>query len=63
MSSNLFLLSSCSQVELHLKPIQSLLMHQKPLVFVLNSPQPVVWDIRTEKLALGIKHIFHVSQD
>uniref|UniRef100_A0A8C7KRU8 Transforming growth factor, beta receptor III n=1 Tax=Oncorhynchus kisutch TaxID=8019 RepID=A0A8C7KRU8_ONCKI len=48
-------------VELHLKPIQSLLVHQKPLVFVLNSPQPVVWDIRTEKLALGIKHTFHVS--
>uniref|UniRef100_A0A8C7VK77 Transforming growth factor, beta receptor III n=1 Tax=Oncorhynchus mykiss TaxID=8022 RepID=A0A8C7VK77_ONCMY len=51
-----------TEVELHLKPIQSLLMHQKPLVFVLNSPQPVVWDIRTEKLALGIKHIFHVSE-
>eukprot|EP00063_Salmo_salar_P003716 XP_013978551.1 PREDICTED: transforming growth factor beta receptor type 3 [Salmo salar] len=49
------------EVELHLKPIQSLLVHQKPLVFVLNSPQPVVWDIRTEKLALGIKHTFHVS--
>uniref|UniRef100_A0A8C7GVH1 Transforming growth factor, beta receptor III n=1 Tax=Oncorhynchus kisutch TaxID=8019 RepID=A0A8C7GVH1_ONCKI len=51
-----------TEVELHLKPIQSLLAHQKPLVFVLNSPQPVVWDIRTEKLALGIKHIFHVSE-
>ncbi|CAB1332108.1 unnamed protein product [Coregonus sp. 'balchen'] len=62
MSSNSLLLSSCSQVELHLKPIQSLLVHQKPLVFVLNSPQPVVWDIRTEKLALGIKHTFHVSE-
>ncbi|CAB1324078.1 unnamed protein product, partial [Coregonus sp. 'balchen'] len=48
-------------VELHLKPIQSLLVHQKPLVFVLNSPQPVAWDIRTEKLALGIRHTFHVS--
>uniref|UniRef100_A0A4W5LJ42 Transforming growth factor, beta receptor III n=1 Tax=Hucho hucho TaxID=62062 RepID=A0A4W5LJ42_9TELE len=51
-----------TEVELHLKPIQSLLVHQKPLVFVLNSPQPVVWDIRTEKLALGIKHTFHVSE-
>ncbi|KAK6313921.1 hypothetical protein J4Q44_G00153800 [Coregonus suidteri] len=49
------------EVELHLKPIQSLLVHQKPLVFVLNSPQPVAWDIRTEKLALGIRHTFHVS--
>ncbi|XP_010870398.1 transforming growth factor beta receptor type 3 [Esox lucius] len=50
-----------AEVKLHLKPIQSLFVHQKPLVFVLNSPQPVVWDIRTEKLALGIKHTFHVS--
>ncbi|KAJ7986418.1 hypothetical protein DPEC_G00339690 [Dallia pectoralis] len=52
---------SPSKVKLHLKPIQSLLVHQKPLVFVLNSPQPVVWEVRTEKLALGIKHTFHVS--
>lgn len=49
------------QVELHLKPIQSLLRHQKPLVFVLNSPQPLIWKIKTENLALGIKHTFHVS--
>ncbi|KAL1022638.1 hypothetical protein UPYG_G00030340 [Umbra pygmaea] len=51
-----------AEVELYLKPLQSLLMHQKPLVFVLNSPQPVVWRVTTEKLALGVKHIFHVSE-
>ncbi|XP_046905846.1 transforming growth factor beta receptor type 3 [Hypomesus transpacificus] len=51
-----------TEVELHLKPIQSLLVHQKPLAFVLSSPQPVVWDVKTEKLALGVKHTFHVSQ-
>uniref|UniRef100_A0A3Q3VZK4 ZP domain-containing protein n=1 Tax=Mola mola TaxID=94237 RepID=A0A3Q3VZK4_MOLML len=49
-------------VELHLKPIQSLLRHQKPLVFVLNSPQPLIWKIKTENLALGIQHTFHVSE-
>ncbi|KAM3619809.1 uncharacterized protein V6R79_013920 [Siganus canaliculatus] len=50
------------EVELHLKPIQSLLRHQKPLAFVLNSPQPLMWKIKTENLALGIKHTFHVSE-
>eukprot|EP00066_Takifugu_rubripes_P007984 XP_003973872.2 PREDICTED: transforming growth factor beta receptor type 3 [Takifugu rubripes] len=50
------------QVELHLKPIQSLLRHQKPLVFVLNSPQQLMWKIKTENLAPGIKHTFHVSE-
>ncbi|XP_041646950.1 transforming growth factor beta receptor type 3 [Cheilinus undulatus] len=50
------------EVDLHLKPIQSLLRHQKPLVFVLNSPQPLIWKIKTENLALGIKHTFHVSE-
>lgn len=51
----------CFQVALHLRPIQSLQMHQKPLVFVLNSPQPVLWKLRTEKLVSGVKRIFHVS--
>lgn len=51
------------QVELHLKPIQSLLRHQKPLVFVLNSPQQLMWKIKTENLAPGMKHTFHVSPD
>ncbi|XP_068564005.1 transforming growth factor beta receptor type 3 [Cebidichthys violaceus] len=49
-------------VELHLKPIQSLQRHQKPLVLVLNSPQPLIWKIKTERLALGVKRTFHVSE-
>lgn len=49
------------EVELHLKPIQSLQRHQKPLVFVLSSPQPLIWKIKTENLAPGIKRTFHVS--
>ncbi|XP_073708627.1 transforming growth factor beta receptor type 3-like [Garra rufa] len=52
-----------AEVALHLRPIQSLPVHQKPLVFVLNSPQPVLWKLRTEKLASGVKRIFHVSYD
>uniref|UniRef100_A0A8C2CYC9 Transforming growth factor, beta receptor III n=1 Tax=Cyprinus carpio TaxID=7962 RepID=A0A8C2CYC9_CYPCA len=51
-----------AQVALHLRPIQSLHVHQKPLVFVLNSPQPVLWKLRTDKLASGVKRIFHVAQ-
>uniref|UniRef100_A0AAQ6IU18 ZP domain-containing protein n=1 Tax=Anabas testudineus TaxID=64144 RepID=A0AAQ6IU18_ANATE len=51
-----------AEVELHLKPIQSLLHHQKPLVFVLSSPQPLIWKIKTENLAMGIKRTFHVSE-
>lgn len=50
-----------SQVALHLRPIQSLRVHQKPLVFVLNSPQSVIWKLQTENLAPGVKRIFHVS--
>ncbi|XP_008295427.1 transforming growth factor beta receptor type 3 [Stegastes partitus] len=51
-----------AKVELHLKPIQSMLHHQKPLVFVLNSPQPLIWNVKAENLALRIKHTFHVSE-
>lgn len=51
-----------AEVELHLKPIQSLLRHHKPLVLVLNSPQPLIWKIKTENLAPGIKRTFHVSE-
>ncbi|XP_059197085.1 transforming growth factor beta receptor type 3 [Centropristis striata] len=51
-----------AEVELHLKPIQSLLRHLKPLVFVLHSPQPLIWKIKTENLAPGIKRTFHVSE-
>lgn len=54
--------SAPAEVELHLKPIQSLLRHQKPLVFVLNSPQPLIWKIETENLAPGVKRTFHVSE-
>uniref|UniRef100_A0A8C4DGX6 Transforming growth factor, beta receptor III n=1 Tax=Dicentrarchus labrax TaxID=13489 RepID=A0A8C4DGX6_DICLA len=54
--------NTAAEVELHLKPIQSLLRHQKPLVFVLNSPQPLIWKIKTENLAPGIKRTFHVSE-
>ncbi|XP_036426333.1 transforming growth factor beta receptor type 3 isoform X2 [Colossoma macropomum] len=51
-----------AEVALHLKPIQSLSVHHKPLVFLLNSPQPVLWKLHTEKLVPGVKRIFHVSQ-
>ncbi|KAF7203862.1 transforming growth factor beta receptor type 3 isoform X1 [Nothobranchius furzeri] len=50
------------KVELHLKPIQSMLHHQKPLVFLLNSPQPLIWNVKAENLELHIRHTFHVSQ-
>lgn len=51
-----------AKVELHLKPIQSMLYHQKPLAFVLSSPQPLIWNVKSENLALHIKHTFHVSE-
>uniref|UniRef100_A0A8B9L0F3 Transforming growth factor, beta receptor III n=1 Tax=Astyanax mexicanus TaxID=7994 RepID=A0A8B9L0F3_ASTMX len=51
-----------AEVALHLRPIQSLSVHRKPLVFLLSSPQPVVWKLHTEKLVPGVKRIFHVSK-
>lgn len=54
--------STPAGVELHLKPIQSMLRHHKPLVFVLNSPQPLLWRIKTENLAPGVGHTFHVPE-
>lgn len=51
-----------AEVALHLRPIQSLHVHQKALVFILNSPQPIFWKLRTEKLASGVKRIFHVTE-
>uniref|UniRef100_A0A672IS69 Transforming growth factor, beta receptor III n=1 Tax=Salarias fasciatus TaxID=181472 RepID=A0A672IS69_SALFA len=54
--------SSPAKVELHLKPIQSMLYHQKPLAFVLSSPQPLIWNVQSENLALHIKHTFHVPE-
>lgn len=58
---SLILISSSHQVELHLKPIQSVRQHQKRLVFVLNSPQPVIWNVKAENLAPHIHHTFYVS--
>ncbi|XP_049575806.1 transforming growth factor beta receptor type 3 [Syngnathus scovelli] len=54
--------STPAEVELHLKPIQSLLRHQKPLVLVLNSPAALVWKVKTESLAPGIRRTFHVPE-
>ncbi|XP_057193345.1 transforming growth factor beta receptor type 3 [Triplophysa rosa] len=51
-----------AEVALQLRPIQSLRVHQKPLVFVLNSPQPIIWKLHTENLAPGVKRIFHVAE-
>ncbi|XP_019207319.1 transforming growth factor beta receptor type 3 isoform X2 [Oreochromis niloticus] len=53
--------NSSAKVDLHLKPIQSMLHHQKPLVFVLSSLQPLIWNVKTENLALRIQHTFYVS--
>uniref|UniRef100_A0AAV2KVW2 TGFBR3/Endoglin-like N-terminal domain-containing protein n=1 Tax=Knipowitschia caucasica TaxID=637954 RepID=A0AAV2KVW2_KNICA len=50
-------------VELHLKPIQSLLRHQKALVFVLNSPQPLTWKIQAENLTPGVTRTFHRAEN
>ncbi|MFT7819018.1 transforming growth factor beta receptor type 3 [Arapaima gigas] len=52
-----------AEVILHLKPIQSLQVHHRPLAFVLNSPQPVLWKLKTEKLAPHVKRIFHMSEN
>ncbi|XP_066519793.1 transforming growth factor beta receptor type 3 isoform X2 [Hoplias malabaricus] len=50
------------EVALHLRPIQSMSVHRKPLVFLLNSPHSVLWKLHTEKLVPGVKRIFYVSQ-
>ncbi|XP_040040090.2 transforming growth factor beta receptor type 3 isoform X2 [Gasterosteus aculeatus] len=50
------------EVELHLKPIQSLHRHQKPLVLVLNSPQLLIWKIKTENLEPHVKRTFLVPE-
>ncbi|XP_032074262.1 transforming growth factor beta receptor type 3 isoform X1 [Thamnophis elegans] len=49
------------EVVLHLNPIASMHIHQKPLVFLLNSPVPLTWKVKTERLALGIQRLFIVS--
>ncbi|CAH2311517.1 transforming growth factor beta receptor type 3 [Pelobates cultripes] len=48
-------------ITLHLSPILSIAVHQKPLVFLLNSPHPVTWELKTEGLAVGIQRFFFVS--
>ncbi|XP_060088164.1 transforming growth factor beta receptor type 3 [Heteronotia binoei] len=49
------------EVTLHLNPISSIHIHQKPLVFLLNSPVPLVWKVKTERLAPRIPRFFYVS--
>ncbi|XP_067582991.1 transforming growth factor beta receptor type 3 isoform X9 [Pseudorca crassidens] len=50
------------KVTLHLNPISSVYIHHKPVVFLLNSPQPLVWHLKTERLAIGISRLFLVSE-
>ncbi|XP_057569158.1 transforming growth factor beta receptor type 3 isoform X3 [Hippopotamus amphibius kiboko] len=50
------------EVTLHLNPISSVHIHHKPVVFLLNSPQPLVWHLKTERLAVGISRLFLVSE-
>lgn len=50
------------EVTLHLNPISSVHIHHKPVVFLLNSPHPLVWHLRSERLALGVSRIFLVSK-
>ncbi|XP_003478980.2 transforming growth factor beta receptor type 3 [Cavia porcellus] len=50
------------EVTLHLNPISSVHIHHKPVVFLLNSPQPLVWHLKTERLATGVPRLFLVSK-
>ncbi|EHA99994.1 TGF-beta receptor type III [Heterocephalus glaber] len=50
------------EVTLHLKPISSVYIHHKPVVFLLNSLQPLVWHLKTERLATGVPRLFLVSE-
>ncbi|XP_014635645.1 PREDICTED: transforming growth factor beta receptor type 3 [Ceratotherium simum simum] len=50
------------EVTLHLNPISSVHIHYKPVVFLLNSPQPLVWHLKTERLATGVSRLFLVSE-
>ncbi|XP_016052683.1 PREDICTED: transforming growth factor beta receptor type 3 isoform X2 [Miniopterus natalensis] len=51
------------EVTLHLNPISSVHIHHKPVVFLLNSPQPLVWHLKTERLAIGVSRLFLVSEN
>ncbi|MEE6494538.1 hypothetical protein FKM82_001781 [Ascaphus truei] len=46
------------EVTLHLNPISTILVHQKPLVFILNSPHPLAWKLKTERLAAAVSRFF-----
>ncbi|EGW07955.1 transforming growth factor beta receptor type 3 [Cricetulus griseus] len=50
------------EVTLHLNPISSVHIHHKPVVFLLNSPQPLVWHLKTERLANGVPRLFLVPE-
>ncbi|XP_004378788.1 transforming growth factor beta receptor type 3 isoform X2 [Trichechus manatus latirostris] len=50
------------EVTLHLNPISSVYIHYKPVVFLLNSPQPLVWHLKTERLAPGVTRLFLMSK-
>ncbi|XP_062960934.1 transforming growth factor beta receptor type 3 isoform X2 [Cynocephalus volans] len=50
------------EVTLHLNPISSVHIHHKPVVFLLNSPQPLIWHLKTERLATGVSRLFLVSE-
>ncbi|XP_008825048.1 transforming growth factor beta receptor type 3 isoform X2 [Nannospalax galili] len=50
------------EVTLHLNPISSVHIHHKPVVFLLNSPQPLMWHLKTERLATGVSRLFLVSE-
>ncbi|XP_062920736.1 transforming growth factor beta receptor type 3 isoform X1 [Mobula hypostoma] len=49
------------KVTLNLRPISSIEVHQKSVVFVLNSPRPVAWIIKAKQLAPEVKRLFHVT--
>ncbi|XP_074858334.1 transforming growth factor beta receptor type 3 isoform X2 [Carettochelys insculpta] len=49
------------EVTLHLSPISSVHIHHKPVVFLLNSPQPLTWKLKTERLESGVRRFFFVS--
>ncbi|XP_063795979.1 transforming growth factor beta receptor type 3 isoform X2 [Pseudophryne corroboree] len=53
---------STAEVTLHLTPISTILVHHKPLVFILNSPRPVTWELKTNRLAAGVRRFYFVSQ-
>ncbi|XP_030062935.1 transforming growth factor beta receptor type 3 isoform X2 [Microcaecilia unicolor] len=48
------------EVTLHLTPISTVPLHEKPVVFILNSPQPLIWKLKTKRLASGVRRFFFV---